>query len=764
MKIKTLFFLFLCTVSAQAQTTLSGYIKDARNKEALPGATIFDPVTGRGTASNAYGFFSLSVPASVKSVRVTYVGFQPVTIRIDSSSVRLEILLEEQQTIGQDIIVRADRESISEMVRSSKMGSIGIKPVEVSRIATFGGESDMIKVLQLMPGVTPGNEGQTGMFVRGGTDDQNLILLDEAVVYNVAHLFGFFSVFNTDAISDVQLEKGPFAPRYGGRLSSVVDVRMKEGSATRWQATGGVGLLTSRLTLEGPLWKDKVSFMVSGRRTYIDRVIQAAGASLPYYFYDTNAKLNATLSPSDRVFISTYRGEDILDIEAEDEEEEDGVDADVNLGFKIGNRTVTSRWNHIYEGGKLFSNLTLHQTEFNYDIFGDFIDNSILIRSQINDVGLKGNWEYFPKTGRQIQFGFESVVHKFRPNVITTSGDINELIGSQAGDVITSTETAVYVADDIDLTEKLRFSWGLRQSAAFTGSTVYSGPEPRLSVRLTTGEGRSIKAGYSLMRQYMHRVSSSSIALPTDLWYPVTENVKPQHAHQVSLGYYGGLPDRALSFSVETYVKRMFNLIEYKEGARLILNDNFERELLNGDGRSFGMEWFIRKHSGRFTGWASYTLSRTDRQFNGLNKGQPYPDRFDRRHSVSVVGMLELAENLTFSFTWVYLSGTRITAQTGQFIMPNSSFTGIDLLPIYSSRNAVTLAPSHRLDVNFILKRPKRSYGQGEWHLSAYNFYNRAAPYRVNIQGNGAGLEYAQHGLFGFIPSIAYNFNFSYAR
>jgi hypothetical protein len=769
---RSLFFLMavFTAIQAQAQYTFSGYVYDARNREALPGATVYHAKSQRGASTNAYGFYSLTLPDSTAELRYSFVGFTSKNIRASASkSMQPAVLLDEQNTFLEDVVVVADAQVLKDRVKSTTMGSIGIKPVEVSRIASFAGESDLIKVLQLMPGVTPGHEGQTGMFVRGGTDDQNLILLDEATVYNAAHLLGFFSVFNTDAINDVQIEKGPFAPRYGGRLSSVVDVRMKEGSASTWRATGGVGLLTSRLTLEGPVVKDRSSFMLAGRRTYIDRVFGAAGIPLPYYFYDMNAKWNYRLSEQDRVFVSGYFGDDILDIQSEEENnttdednpEEEVEDFSARLGFKLGNRTYTTRWNHVYDGGKLFRNITWHHTRFQYDIFGKIIDNSVLIRSRIRDNGVKAGWEFFPESERRITFGADAVFHQFQPNIINTSGEIEELVESQKGRELGMLETAVHAGDDVNLSEALRLSYGLRWSAAFTGSKVYAGPEPRMALRWLFSRDRSLKFGYSLMRQYMHRVSSTAVALPTDLWYPVTETVAPQRAHQFSFGWYQAFVNKGISFSVESYFKRMYQLIEYREGARLLLNDNFERELLDGDGRSFGVEWFLRKETGKLTGWLSYTLSKTERQFTELNGGRPYPDRFDRRHAISAVGMLELAPDLFWSWTWVYMSGSRITVQNGQFLMPNPTLTGVDLLPVYTTRNAVTLAPTHRLDVNLILKRPQRKYGRGEWHLSAYNFYNRASPYQISIQANGAGLEYVQRGLFGFIPSIAYNFSFS---
>jgi hypothetical protein len=738
---------------AGAQTTFSGYVLDALDREILLGATVQDTLSGRGAVTNAYGFFTLTVPGHRAILSVSYIGFEPALIAVDSSRRHHEILLRERSADLGAIIVSDDRIH-RETVESVRMGTLHVRPDAVNRIPTFAGEADLLKVFQLMPGVTQGNEATSGMYVRGGTDDQNLVLLDDAVVYNIGHLFGFFSVFNNDAIQDVNLIKGAFPARHGGRLSSVMDVRMKDGSLERWNATGGVGLLTSRITVDGPLIEDRMSFMVSGRRTYIDQVLRLAGTELPYYFYDVNAKLNYRLSDADRLYVSSYFGDDILDVADPDS------DDDLGFGFSLGNAILTARWNHVYASGRTFSNVTLHQSRFAYDISGRFVDNSVLITSRIQDHGLKADWETVPDPSRRYHYGFAVVTHGFRPNVVSTSGDVAELVGSSASPFIRSTETALHAGVDRDLTERIRVEAGLRHSAAFSGRT-YHGFEPRLAARYQLTSAHALKASYSLMRQYMHRVSSSAIALPTDLWYPVTEGVGPQLAHQISVGYFGSDRERDLTWSVEWFAKRMRDLIDYKEGARLILNDRFESELLRGDGVSRGMEVLLRKHQGRSTGWIGYTWAKTERQFDGLNGGNPFPDRYDRRHSISAVWMVDLSDRIHWSMNWVYLSGSRITAQTGQYLMPNASLTGVDLVPIYSTRNAIELAASHRMDVNLVVKGRRTRFGDGEWHFSAYNFYNRAAPYRISIASNGKTLEYVQQGLFGVFPSIAYHFRFS---
>lgn len=747
------------------QYTVNGYVFEEKNREVLIGVTVFDESANRGTATNAFGFFSLTLPEPEVRLRFSYVGYETRFIEVDiRENPSLDIRLIEETALLEGVEITATRYALTESVASVRMGVVEVKPTEVHYLPAFAGEADLLKVMQLMPGVIRGNEGTTGMYVRGGTDDQNLVLLDDAVVYNVGHLFGFFSVFNTDAIKDVQMTKGSFPAKHGGRLSSVMDVRMKDGSMEQFNAVGGVGLLTSRITIDGPIIPGKISYMAAGRRTYIDQVLKSVGADLPYYFYDVNAKLNYRISNRNRIYISAYMGDDIFNFSDLELDEEDNGDSEINdlgFGFGLGNIITTARWNHVYGSGKMFSNITAHQTRFAYDISGSFVGNSILITSQIQDYGLKADWEYFPDPDHQLQFGGGFVTHQFRPNVINTSGDISELIASSEEDPILSVEGAAYIAHDWKISPVWRIEYGLRYSGAVAG-VFYHGAEPRLSVRFMPVPNHSVKLGYSVMRQYMHRVSSSAISLPTDLWYPVTKGVKPQSSRQFAVGYFGIHPSRDLTFSVELYVKQLSDLIEYREGARLLLNDRFEEELLTGSGYSTGAEFFIRKHAGVFTGWAGYTLSRTMRQFDELNMGSVYPDKYDRRHNISLVGMMELSSNLFWSFSWVYMSGSRITAQTGQFLMPNPSLTGIELLPIYGRRNAVELASTHRLDVNFVLRRPERRFGQGEWHFSAYNFYNRAAPYRISITSNGRSLEYVQLGLFGFLPSIAYNFTFSY--
>ncbi|MEM6642540.1 MAG: TonB-dependent receptor [Bacteroidota bacterium] len=755
---------------AQENFTISGYITDASNSEALIGTTVlFDVENQKGAIANYYGFYSLTIPAGKVSLLFSFVGFESKQVQVDlTENKTLNVALQPSAGKLSEVVITSDRFVLEEEVKKPQMGIIQLTPKEVEAIPALGGEVDLIKVAQLMPGISRGGEGTTGMYVRGGTDDQNLVTIDEATVYNVGHLFGFFSIFNNDAIRDVKLVKGGFPAQYGGRLSSVMDVRLKEGDLQRWHGRGGIGLLSSRLTIDGPIIQDKLSIMLSGRRTYIDQMLRLTGVNLPYYFYDFNGKISYKIDRRNRIYLSAYLGDDVLDFnETVTEENEEGIaekadeiENELSFGFKLGNITSTLRWNHIYNNEKLFHNLTLFNTQFDYDIGGNFIDNSILIRSSIRDYGLKADWDYFYSPDISLKWGFNTVTHLFRPNVVNTGGDISEALGSREGDLIVNQEAAIYANNEHNISNRWSTNYGFRISSSIVEGAFYAGFEPRLTARYAINKLNSIKFSYTYMKQYMHRVSSSSISLPTDLWYPVTASVKPQASHQVAVGYFTGIEKWNLSISSELYFKTMSKLIEYREGARLILNDNFEEELINGDGQAYGAEFLARKKVGKFTGWLGYSIAKANRSFTELNRGQTYPARYDRRHDVSMVANFDITPRFAFSMVWVYSSGSRFTAQNGQYFFPNPSFTGVELVPVFTPRNEVTLASSHRLDANFIIKNKPTKWFSSEWHFGFYNFYNRASPYQVRVQFDGLNYRYVQDGLFGFIPSIAWNFNF----
>ncbi|MGB0430422.1 MAG: TonB-dependent receptor [Bacteroidia bacterium] len=763
----TIFSLLLLVSPIYAQNIqVSGTISDAKSGEPLIGVSVYDSLHALGTLTNPFGYYSLSVPAEKTNLRISYIGYKSTNITISSNKdLRQDIHLKSYSKKLNEVIISGDRIDVEDEVESTQMSVVKILPEEISKIPSLGGEVDLIKVAQLMPGIAKGGEGQSGMLVRGGTTDQNLVILDDATVYNLGHLFGFFSVFNNEAIRDVTIYSGGFPAQFGGRLSSVMDVRMNEGSIEEFSATGGVGILSSRLTLNIPVVKHKGGITISGRRTYIDQLFKLAGTQLPYYFYDFNVKGNYIIGPKDRIYLSGYYGNDVLSFTEGDSTASVGVnesdDEGLNFGFNLGNFTSTLRWNHIYENSKLFHNITAFQTRFKYDIGGSFLSNNILIKSQIQDYGLKADWDWKAGSKHLVKFGASVLNHGFRPNIVSTSGDISDFLQNQQGDLILTQEYGLYITDDIEISDDLSLNLGTRISGSTTDSRLFAGLEPRLALKYTITKNHSIKANYSRMKQYMHRVSSSSVALPTDLWYPVTSNVLPQNSNQFALGYFGGLDKLKINYSVEGYYKSMNNLVEYKEGAQLLLNDNFEDELVSGVGEAYGFEFMLRRKQGKVTGWLAYTLSWSKRNFENLNQGNTYYAKYDRRHNLSAVFMYNMSTRLSFSAVWEYATGARFTAQNGQYFMPNSSFTGIETIPVYTARNAVVMSPSHRLDINLIFKANKGAKFSGEWHVGVYNFYNRATPYRVNVEFTQYGYRYVQPGLFGFIPSIAYNFKFN---
>lgn len=754
------------------KVTVSGYLTEDESGEALASGTVSIPSIGVGAFTNEYGFWSLTVPEGDYEIVFKFLGYEAEVQSVSlKENITLNISLKPEGTSLNTVEIIGEHDRAREDVQSTAMGAIKMNMKEISMVPVLGGETDILKVMQLMPGVSGGSEGTTGMFVRGGDADQNLILLDEAIVYNTGHLFGFFSVFNPDALKDMTMIKGAFPSQYGGRLSSVLDLRMKEGNQEKFHVKGGIGLLSSRLNIEGPIIKDRLSFSIAGRRTYIDQVFKVVGVNIPYYFYDLNAKMNLKISDRDRIFFSSYFGDDVLkfsdNVESDPDTDTTSANSDLlDFGFRLGNFTQTLRWNHLFSD-KLFANFSLIHTTFKYNISGSFLDNSILITSRIRDLGLKADFDYFLNPKTHIKYGGGIINHGFRPNVVATTGVVSDFLDSKDGKLINNQEMFAYAGMDLEVSPRFKINTGLRLSGSLTtGNTFYPGVEPRVSGRYTVSEFASVKASYSRMYQYMHRVSSSTVSLPTDLWYPVTASVGPQNSDQFALGWHQYLPSVKLEITAEAYYKRLRHLIEYREGASLILNDNFEEELVTGTGDAYGMELLLRKKEGRFTGWIGYTLSWATRDFDELNDGETYFAKYDRRHDLSVVGILELTKRLSFSSVFVLQNGSRFTAQIGQYFQPNASLTGVDVVPIYSDRNEIRMAATHRLDVNLIIKsRPENKKGEPrrfltEWHLGAYNLYNRAAPYRVNVVPTQTGYKYQQPGLFGMIPFVSFNFEY----
>lgn len=773
-----LFLVLLYAASAQTQVTISGTISEAESGETLIGATVRALESGEGALTNTYGFYSLTLPAgSGVPLEFSYVGFQPVQITLNLKN---DTVIDIELASGldlQEVVVQAN--SFREQLSDPQMSVESLSPRQAKLLPALLGEVDIIKTLQLKPGISSGSEGSSGLFVRGGGPDQNLILLDEAIVYNANHLFGFFSTFNSDAIKDVKVYKGGFPAQYGGRLSSVIDVKLREGNRKDFSGSGGIGLISSRLTLEGPLKKDKSSFMVSGRRTYVDLItsgINRANADNPdfdpipdYYFYDLNAKVNVDLGENDRIFLSGYFGRDVFAFDNET----------FNFNFDWGNATGTARWNHTFNS-KLFSNTTLTLSDYQYNISNQLTGFSFNLGSSITDASLKTDFYYAADNTHTLRFGISSIYHSFEVGRLK-AGSTDGQVQFSAGQDFDGTELGIYFSDDIDFSDRFRVQTGFRLSGFTNDGDVSFGLEPRLAGRYTMNQRISLKASYARMFQYIHLVSNSNIALPTDIWYPSTANVKPQRSDQVAAGWAWQINPNLL-FTNEFYYKWLENQIDFKDFAELFANDNLEEEFAFGNGNAYGMEVGLEKPEGRLTGWLGYTLAFIRRgNFRSLDgtlidNGAFFPPRYDRRHDLSVVGIYQMTKRISASAAFVFGSGDISWLPTGRFFVQDSPGRfPFPAVPDYPSRNNFRLPPYHRLDLSIVF-RFDPSWGESDLTVSIYNIYNRRNPYFVYLEptveevqpltGEGpsfevlTGISPKQVSLFPAIPSLTYNFKF----
>ena len=797
-KLLFLFFLFsLQPILAQeTSATLSGYLTDSKNGEALIGAKVVIASLNMAAVTNTYGFYSLTVPSGKYKVEFRSAIYPIDTKEIDlTNDVRFNYELGVNYQEIQEVVVNAKK---GENVNSTKLGQIELQIDQIKTLPAFMGEVDVIKAIQLLPGVSSISEGGQGFYVRGGGPDQNLVLLDEGVVYNAAHLFGFFSVFNSDAVKSVNLIKGGMPANYGGRMSSVLEVNMNEGNNKGFHIKGGIGAISSRFTIEGPLVKNKGSFMISGRRTYIDLIMKAAipdtspFAGSSYYFYDVNAKFNYKLSDKDRIFLSGYYGKDVFNF----------TDRDGGFGADMpwGNGIAALRWNHLFTN-KLFMNVTGTFSDYMFK-FGSKQDQfRFELTSGVRDVGGKVDFSYFPNARHRIKWGADYIYHTFTPtsvsaevdSIVFDTGEAQKLFGH---------ESALYVMDDFDLNDKIRVNVGLRYSmyqhvGPFTryikgdisspdtaivygkGDLLkfYHGLEPRISFRWLLSDQSSFKAGYSYNYQYVHLTSLSAVSLPTDIWFPTTDKAKPQKGWQGSVGYFRNFYNDKYEASVEVYYKGMKNLIEYKEGALPgdNVNDNTDNLLVFGTGRAYGIEFFFKKSVGKLTGWIGYTLAKTERTFPDLNEGKVFAAKYDRRHDLSIVGTYKLNERWTFSTAFIYATGNTLTLPTSWYIQEQN------LLYNYGARNSTRMAPYHRLDISATLySKPTKKHTdpatnievdvkkkfRSNWAFSIYNIYNRANPFFLFVDNDGSfangdvKITVKQVSLFPIIPSVTWNFEF----
>ncbi len=731
-------FSFYTLFSFSQNFTISGYIQEESNGENLIGVSVYDKSSNKGTSSNQYGFYSLTLPKGNYNIVFSFIGLQTESIEVNlNKNQRINISLKENSTQIQEIKISEER--LDGNIEKSNMSQVKLKIQNVKSIPAILGEIDVLKAAQLLPGISNGGEGNSGLYVRGGGPDQNLVLLDEAVVYNAAHLFGFFSVFNADAIKDMNIIKGGMPAEYGGRLSSVIDISMKDGNNKKFQADGGIGLLSSRLTLQGPLEKNKSSFIVSGRRTYIDvltkpflnRNNKETGEPNPfsgsgYYFYDLTTKINYKISDKDRIYLSGYFGRDVFNFS----------DNESGFGIEIpwGNATTSLRWNHLFND-KLFMNTSLIFTDYRFEFNIAQSDFELRIFSGINDWNSKTDFLYIPNQKHKIKFGSNFTYHIFTPgNATGRSGEV-EFIPDEIFKQY-SNEAALYLSDDFEINDVLKLNIGLRYSSfqhsgdinpiSFLTNEIqldtnnhYRHIEPRFSMRYKLNPTASIKASYSENYQYIHLASTGSVSLPTDLWVPSTNLVKPKFSKQIASGYFKNFKEDMYETSVELYYKEMENLIEYKEG--ILPEDNTNSSSDNsftfGNGDSYGVELFAKKNTGKLTGWVGYTLSKTTRYFDEINDGDPYPAKYDRRHDLSITSTYKLSDSWELSGVFVYATGNAITLPSERYIINGNVYTE------YTSRNGYRMMPYHRLDfgATYTPKKEKKTEATPEEEPSEEN-------------------------------------------
>jgi hypothetical protein len=775
-KLTVLFlFIILATVSVSAQTsgnnyTLSGHVKDVKNGEELIGAVVvIKEIPATGAIANAYGFYSITIPEGKYTVIAQFLGYQSVVDTVVlTANTKLDFTLSDAPSEMDEIVVSSEKKD--ENITKTEMGVEKLNMQQVKKIPVFFGEKDILKTLQLLPGVKSAGDGNSGFYVRGGSADQNLILLDEATVYNASHLLGFFSVFNSDAIKDVTLYKGTQAANYGGRLSSVLDVKMKDGNSKKLSVSGGIGLIASRLMVEAPIKKDRGSFMIAARRTYADVFLKLSKDTnlnrSRLYFYDVNIKANYKLNDKNRVYLSGYFGKDVLGFGK-------------TFGINWGNTTGTLRLNHLFSD-KLFSNTSVIFSNYDYKISVTNGGNNIGIISRIQDYSIKEDFQYYLNAKNKIKFGLNSIYHKIIPGAITASSasPLSQLNLPNKN----AWENAVYVSHEVKASQRFSFEYGLRLSSfsligpgtfynyneagTATDSTKYTSGkfvktyfnlQPRAVANYILNEKSSVKASYGRNAQYMHLLSNSTSGNPTDLWIPSSNNVKPELCDQVSLGYFRNFKDNMFEFSAETYYKKFQNQIDYKSGAQLNFNSAVESQLLYGIGRAYGIELLIKKKAGRFNGWIGYTLSRTEKKINGINNDSWYPAKQDQTHNLSIVAIYDLTKKWTISSNFVYYTGNAVSFPSGKYNVNGQ------VVFYYTERNGYRMPAYSRLDIGATFQGRKTEKFESTWNFSCYNALGRENPYSITFRQDPNDPNKTQAvkvSLFRWVPSITYNFKF----
>ncbi len=775
----TFLFFYLFVSQAQQQFTVSGTITDAKTGESLMGVNIFlKSNPQKGVVSNYYGYYALRLPAGTYTLVFSSLGYEQEEIVIDlQKDTKQDIKLMPVSETLEEVVI--NQQSKVRNVRSTVLGTHRLSVKSIENLPVLLGEKDIIKILQLLPGVKPAGEGQSGFYVRGGNIDENLILLDEAPVYNASHLLGFFSVFNSDAIRDVKLYKGHIPARYGSRLSSVLEVRMKEGNNQELHGQGGIGLISSRFTLEAPIVKDKASFLISGRRTYADLLMRAISSNpdvdnTKLYFYDLNIKTNWRINPNNRLFLSGYFGRDVFGFDEERDQ----------FGFSWGNATTTLRFNHVFNN-RLFSNTSVIFSDYNYRIkleeqgYTDFYFN---LGAGIQDISLKNDFNYYLNDRHKINFGFDLTHHTLKPSMFESSENNDELEVLNLNNRY-ALENALYASDEYSISNRLKLYYGLRYThfihlgggeynkydtygnVEFTKKydrwqavKTFHGLAPRISLSYAFNDEQSVKAAFAKTYQFLHLMSNSSSSNPTDVWMPSGLNIPAQTSYQTSLGYFRNLKDGQLEFSAEMYYKIMQNVVDYKTGTRITLNPEVEKYLLYGQGKAYGLELLLRKKQGRLNGWIAYTLSRSLKQFDGINNGQWFSARQDRIHDVSVVLSYKLSPRLDLGAVWVYYTGNAVTFPAGFYQIDGQEY------PYFTERNGGRMPDYHRLDVSVTLHNKPGKKFRSSWNFAMYNAYGQLNPYIIYFRQDWASgshtLKPKQITLFRWVPSITYNFKF----
>ena len=771
--------LIMCLPGFAGVVTLSGYLKDKANGEALIGASVYIKELKTGVSTNPYGFFSVSVPQGSYSINFTYLGYrmQSPVINLNESK-QINILLEEETKQIEEVVISSERKDRNVANLQMSMEKLQVKMIK--KLPSFMGEVDIIKSISLLPGIQNGGEGSSGLYVRGGGPDENLMILDEAPVYNASHLLGFFSVFNSDAIKDVQVYKGGIPAEYGGKASSVIDIRMKDGNSQQLGVSGGIGNISSRLTVEGPIIKDKWSFIVSGRRTYADYLGRLVGLQAlkenKLYFYDLNLKTNVVINDKNRLYFSAYTGDDYFK-------------AGESIYMRWGNLTSTARWNHLFSN-KVFSNTSLIFSRYNYNLGVPGTEaGQFDWTSQIRDYNFKEDFSWYLNSKNKLTLGFNVIYHHFNP------GEIKAGAKSFFSDLkltnYNALDNSLYISNEQTIGPRLTVRYGLRYSQFQqvgkgkvtqylhpdkpnekeiigvnefgSGKLIppsYQNIEPRLGIKYVLSPQSSIKASYNRMAQNLHLISNTNSPTPLDIWLPSNTYIKPLIADQVGLGYFRNFKENMFETSAEAFYKKMSNVIDYKDGAQLFLRENIETELIHGSGYAYGLEMYIKKQEGRLTGWLSYTWSKSMRKVPDFNGGKAYPSSYDRTHNISFVASYELRRRLTLSTTWVYLTGNPTSYPIAKYDVQENTFY------YYASRNSNRIPAYHRLDLslNYDFKKNDRKKVKQSLNFAVYNVYARRNAYSVTFRQNKDNptvSEPTRLSIIGsLIPSVTYNFTF----